>query len=418
MKNKNRKTVRKGFTYLQCDDFAAYLSDMASKGWHFKEWGTGLVFEKGEPEQAVYAVEVFIHGSDYDLKPDEHTLNFSDYCETAGWKLIDSKQKYCIFKQIHPDAVPIVTREERLNNASTAYRGQLIWQVVISIMWIGNMLLRFLPKPQLIDSLLSDFHLITAAFWVYYCFCTLARCIWYLVWLHKAKKRIAAGEYTILNQAKETFWNWISNFALIVLLIGQIAAGGPIQLIISLAAILVILIPSLLFAKFRPDRETFIGFQIVLPIILIFTIIIGVLFSLTISESKQPSDDEFPLVYEDLGYDAGKMEDVSHSSSSSIFGSKCYYSLRYEKAALSYMQYETKHDWLLDLIWEYEMSRKWNANVTDCTALWNADLAYQNTAGGYAVRIDDTILILNIYDDAELSIDQVAIILEVLGLEG
>ena len=61
---KNRKTVFKGFDYMHCDDFARYLEEMAAKGWHFKEWGVGLKFEKGEPEQAVYAVEVFEKASD------------------------------------------------------------------------------------------------------------------------------------------------------------------------------------------------------------------------------------------------------------------------------------------------------------------------------------------------------------------
>lgn len=418
MKNKNRKTVRKGFTYLQCDDFAAYLSDMAAQGWHFKEWGAGLVFEKGEPEQAVYAVEVFIHGSDYDLRPDEHTLNFGDYCEEAGWKLVDSKQKYCIFKQVSPDAVPIVTPEERLKNASKAYRGRLIWDIVLSIMWIGNMLLRFLPKSQLIDSLFSDFHLITATFWAYYFICTAARCIWYLVWLHKAKKRIAAGEYTILNQAKETFWNWISNFTLIALEIGLIVSGGPVHLIICLAAILIVLIPGLLFAKFRPERDTFIGFQIVFPIILILAIIFGALFSLAISESKKPSVDEFPLVYEDMLISAGAIEETSHTSSSSIFGSTHYYSLHYESASLSYEIYETEHDWILNLIWEHHLTFPRNAAAVDCTALWGTEKAYQNEVLDYYVRFDDAILILRVNDDFILSEDHVSIIRGALGLEG
>ena len=52
-----RKTVLRTFGYMRCDDFASYLSAMAAKGWHFKEWGVGLTFEKGEPEQAVYAVD-------------------------------------------------------------------------------------------------------------------------------------------------------------------------------------------------------------------------------------------------------------------------------------------------------------------------------------------------------------------------
>lgn len=415
---KNRKTVRKGFTYLQCDDFADYLSQMAAQGWHFKEWGAGLVFEKGEPEQAVYAVEVFIHGSEYDLRPDVHTLNFADYCEEAGWKLVDAKMKFVIFKQIRPDAVPIVTPEERLKNASKAYRGQLIWQVVLAVMWIGNMLLRFLPKSQLIDSLFSNFYLITAAFWTYYFIYSAARCIWYLIWLQKAKKRIAAGECKILNQAKEIFWNWISTFMLIALEIGLIAVGGPTHLIICLATILILVISGLLFAKYRPNKETFIGFQIVMPIILIITIVCGALFSLAVSESEEPTVDEFPLVYEDLEISAGEVEDTFHTSSSSIFGSTSYYSLHYENSSLSYETYETEHDWILDLVWEQNAWTEGtiNGSVTDCTALWNAEAAFHN-GRDYIVRYKDAILIIR-FLKFELNEDQAATIRDALNLEG
>ena len=47
-------TVKKGFDYLHCDDLAAYLSEMAAKGWHFKMWNRGWMFEKGEPENATH----------------------------------------------------------------------------------------------------------------------------------------------------------------------------------------------------------------------------------------------------------------------------------------------------------------------------------------------------------------------------
>ena len=45
---KTKKTTFKRFDYMHCDDFAKYLERMAAKGWHFKEWGAGLKFEKGE----------------------------------------------------------------------------------------------------------------------------------------------------------------------------------------------------------------------------------------------------------------------------------------------------------------------------------------------------------------------------------
>lgn len=415
---KNKKTVLKGFTYLQCDDFADYLSKMAAQGWHFKEWGAGLVFEKGEPENAVYAVEVFIHGSQYDLKPDEHTFNFADYCEEAGWKLIDARMKFCIFKQMRPDAVPIVTVEERLKNATKAYRGQLIWEVAIALLWIVNMLLRFLPKDQLINSLFSNFQLLTCAFWVYYAVCTAIKCIWYIAWICKAKRRMAAGETRLLNQAKETLLHWVSNCILVAMLLLQTAVGGPVSLLITIAAVMAVVIPAFLFAKLRPDRETFISFQVVLPIILVVSIVIVVIGSMPESDEEKPSIEQFPLSYSDLNFDAGSVASTYHNSSSSILGSKSYHSIRYKDASLSYEVYKSEQNWVLDQVWENNI---WiegiiSGTVTDCSVLWDAETAFSN-GRDYIVRYENAILILR-FLKLELTEDHVAVIRDALELEG
>ena len=54
---RNRKTVLKNFSYLQCDDFAAYLSQMAAKGWHRQTYSrdeeegiTAMIFYTKENE--------------------------------------------------------------------------------------------------------------------------------------------------------------------------------------------------------------------------------------------------------------------------------------------------------------------------------------------------------------------------------
>lgn len=414
---KNRKTVLKSFTYLQCDDFADYLSQMAAQGWHFKEWGAGLVFEKGEPEKVTYAVEVFIHGSEYDLRPDVHTLNFADYCEAAGWKLVDAKMKFVIFKQIRPDAVPILTPEERLKNASKAYRGQLIWQSVLSLLWLGNMLLRLLPEPQLINTLFSDYQLLMCAFWIYYAFCTAVKCVLYGVWVFKTRKRCKAGESKILNQSRQTLLHWVSNCILIVLLGGQVATLGSVALIIYLAITLILLIPAVLFAIFRPDRDTFIGFQIVMPLVLILLIVFIATFTAMISDDAQLSTDGFPLVYEDLGYDAGKIESSSHASSASIFGMTYFYSIFYEDACIVYQVYETEHEWILDLVWDENI---WTdstivGSVTDCTALWDAEAAVHN-GRDYIVRYGGKILILDFFA-LEMTEEYTTIIRNALDLE-
>ena len=55
----NRKRVFRDFRYMECGAFADYLHAMSLEGWHFISWKFGLIFEKGEPEDIVYAVEVF-----------------------------------------------------------------------------------------------------------------------------------------------------------------------------------------------------------------------------------------------------------------------------------------------------------------------------------------------------------------------
>ena len=102
---KTIRTTFKAFDYMHCDDFAKYLERMAAKGWHFKEWGAGLKFEKGESRQVIYAVEVFTQANETDLRPEPKTKEFAEYCEAAGWKLVDAKQKFCIFQKVDENAV-------------------------------------------------------------------------------------------------------------------------------------------------------------------------------------------------------------------------------------------------------------------------------------------------------------------------
>ena len=87
-----KKTVYKNFDYTQCNEFATFLSEMAAQGWHFKEWSLGLVFESGEKKSVEYAVEIFIHGKEEDLRPEPQTEEFAEYCEAAG-----GREPHCDF---------------------------------------------------------------------------------------------------------------------------------------------------------------------------------------------------------------------------------------------------------------------------------------------------------------------------------
>ena len=109
-----KKQVRKHFSYTQCDDFAAYLQEMSRKGFHFTEWKGGLIFEKGEPEDVTYQVEVFADGEETDQRPSRDTEEYREYCEAAGWKFLDGKAKFCIFRKEEEDAPDILAPAERI----------------------------------------------------------------------------------------------------------------------------------------------------------------------------------------------------------------------------------------------------------------------------------------------------------------
>lgn len=151
----NRKRILVFYRYTECDSLAAYLEEMARKGWHFVEWRLGLVFEKGAPADVVYAVEVFPQGKEDDRRPGEEAEEYGEYCEAAGWQPVDSWKKFCVFRRTRKDAVPIVTPKERLQNvwkAEGAYRmNRLVSPLILISMWILS-----LVDGQILDWLFSD----------------------------------------------------------------------------------------------------------------------------------------------------------------------------------------------------------------------------------------------------------------------
>ena len=412
---KNRKTVLKGFTYLQCDDFAAYLSQMAANGWHFKEWGVGLVFEKGAPEKVEYAVEVFTKGSQYDLRPEIHTLDFADYCQAAGWELVDSKQKFCIFKKVRPDAVPILTPEERLQSASKVQHHQVIGMLLISLIWIVPTILRFIPVDQLLNSLFSNVVLIASSFMVFFFIYALGRYIGFWFWNAKAKRFCRDGKTVILQNPGERIWSCAMIIAVVLYTICYGASTGLWALVIFLGVMLAYLLLGIFLSKARPDAETHQIIQILFAIILCFGIVLSNILLITAKNEKQSDWTKFPLHYEHLAVDAGKVTSAYDFEDTSIWGSERSYHIFYENASIAYEIYESKHNWVLDIVWDYHLSRNLNVNKTDCTADWRAEAAYHNELITYYVRYDDAILVLHVFDDllpSQQQIDAIRTLLE------
>ena len=415
----HRKTVLKAFSYLRCDDFAAYLTQMAAKGWHFKEWGAGLIFEKGTPEKVQYAVEVFIDGSEYDTRPDVHTQEFAEYCEAAGWKLLDAKRKFVIFQKVREDAVEILTPEERLETIAKEERKEIFRKMTISYLWTFMTLTRF-RGSDFINYIFSNGLLLICAAWISLAFCATFRFLHYLIWKHISEGKIDRGEDIFFGGRKNLFaftggwYSWVTIGISMVVIAGLTVTNQIGTLIIMLLTVVVLGVMGYLIARFRPDSDTNQIIQIVVSILLVCAILTGtvIIFNLDSSQNQDPA--EVPLYYEDIGGEAGEIQDIFVDRSTSIFGSALRCRVTYKEENIGYSVYLSDHPWVIDTIWENEMARKYNQTGEFVNELWGAVEARRNTAGEYLVKYPDAVVFIRFAEDTILSSADVEIICEAL----
>ena len=414
------KTVLKSFDYRHCDSFAAYLGDMAKKGWHFKQWGAGLIFEKGEPEDAVYAVEIFSGGSEYDTRPEPNTKEFAEYCEAAGWKLVDARRKFCVFKRIRPDALPIMTDEERLDNIFKANRKD-VWYRLFMGAWFTFMQISSLNMNFGIR-IFSTGALMITALWTILFILAAVNCAQLYIWRHRSRKLLAEGGK--LKLEKKPGSNWYSNLYLFFYL-GFLAmlmlTEGTQWTLPVLVFIVCLVLMAYLIAKFRPDAVTNQVIQIVVSMLLFVGVLTWSIVTIAMdSEEEMP---EPPLYYSDLGIDYGEYEVNYSDYIENALGSHTYSNLSYPRSGhdreyLYYDVYRSDSDWILDKLWEEETEGKANEIRTDCTADWGAELAFRNNNGDYLVRYDDAILVLCLSHEEELTPEQIDTVLSILELAG
>ena len=410
------KTVRKGFDYRQCDDFAAYLNHMARLGWHFRQWRAGLVFEQGEPEDAFYCVEVFSGGSEYDTRPEPKTQEFAEYCEAAGWELIDARRKFCVFKRVREDAVPIMTDGERLESIFRATRGE-IWSPVFTAAVFTAM--RFGDYAMAFERyIFSDMFLTFTAVWVLFLIMGLLRCGLFYVWKFRCKKRLEEGKRLFFGKGRQTFaagwYSHLSSFALAALMVILMLLGEVWMVVIYAVFAGVLILGAALIAKFRPDALSNQIIQIIGSAVLILLILSAAMFAAFREKDSEKNGLEPPLTYADMGIEL-ELEDIRYSDEQDgLLGNWRYVNLDYGTDYLFYDVYETEHHWILEKIWEKETSGKANETREDCTALWGAREAFRNGAGEYLVRCDKAIWILSLSLEEPLTQGQIDAVIAAL----
>ena len=171
----------------------------------FEGLAVGLFFEKGEPKKVKYAVEVFPKGDERASRPEQDAEEFAEYCQAAGWELVDGRRKFCIFRAIRSDAIPIATPEERYENICKSEREHL-WMPVLFV-FLALFIVK-LMQGRTYRYAFEYSQLFLILFMVLMAVCSAADGAATLFWRWKKKRQLDAGEIPCYGRTFGISYEW------------------------------------------------------------------------------------------------------------------------------------------------------------------------------------------------------------------
>ena len=394
MRNKEGKKVTYrfvNFCYTERGAFAEYLHKMSLKGWHFAGWKWGMVFEQGEPEDIVYDVEIFSEAGEKDLRPEEETEEYAEYCRAAGWEFVDANRKFCVFRKVSEYAVPIVTETERVEEIWKAEGKRMLIPAIIFGIFAVDYLVTAV-KTGIENWLFSDLHLFILFLLPAYFLGYVLQYIFALKWYLTGKKRISSGKPVKYGlRIGYRIWNAFVNIALAVLIVWVYYLG--LHKIAVIALIAVLFFGGLQAAEnyFRPRRKNGRkirrigwGSYIVLSLFLI----------ILLPENTSYNEPNQSIL--------GSVEEGSFVLPEET-GDK--------DVQFSYYLYQTDHPWVADVVWSSQKRE-------DADMGWSSEgnLRIYRAVGQRTIRCKDAVLVLQ-YKSDELTDEQLHAVLSRLGLQ-
>lgn len=394
MRNKDGKKITHrfvSFRYIERGAFAEYLHRMSLKGWHFAGWKLGMVFGRGEPEDIVYDVEIFSEAREKDLRPVEETEEYAEYCRAAGWEFIDANRKFCVFRKVSEDAVPIVTEEERVEEIWKAEGKRLIFPTIIFGLFALDSSVNAV-KTGLENWIFSDLSLFILMILPAYFLENILQWVFTLKWYLTGKKRISSGKPVRYGlRIGYRIWNAFVYAALAVLIIGLYSLGMYKTAVVALAMWVFFGVLQAAENYFRPGRKN--GKRI-RTIGCVSCIAISFLLLAFVPENTS---------YKEINHSIlGSTEEGSFLLADSEEG---------EDVQFSYYLYRTAYPWIADLVWTSQKRE-------DGDMGWSSEgnLRIYRAAGQRTIRCKDAVLVLQ-YKAEELTGEQTCEALERLGLQ-
>lgn len=420
-----KRVVFKKYHYRECDSFADYLERMAAKGWIFKGWKLGLVFYKDQPRKETYAAEIFPEGDENDKRPEPNTQEYARYCEEAGWELVDSTRKFCVFRKIREDAVPIVTEEERYENVRKAEWKSFGGKFFLSCFMTGLLYWR-LGTFDYVNYIFSDLLLLLIFTWTVLLAGELFHFIGFIAWKANSNHRMKQGRRVFYGGGNRAVHIWVGfrsllYFIFTVVFLGAVAAfSGRNRIFIVLIVAVGFLIFSLVMAWIRPSREK--NMLATLLFVCIFPIMILVV-SLGISEERKGNGKESgeQEAFVETAYGSGSME--IEDNIKGIFGEAVQYGITFhavkgvqgqesdENRIICYV-YHSDRDWILDRIYSLYIDKGEDITEENLWESMKVKQSFQKTET--AVRFQDRVLYMRSRE--KLDKDQILFLRQALDL--
>lgn len=420
-----KRVVFKKYHYRECDSFADYLERMAAKGWIFKGWKLGLVFYKDQPRKESYAAEIFPEGDENDKRPEPNTQEYARYCEEAGWELVDSIGKFCVFRKIREDAVPIVTEEERYENVRKAEWKSFGGKFFLSCFMTALLYWR-LGTFDYVNYIFSDLLLLWIFTWTVLLAGELFHFIGFIAWKVNSNHRMKQGRRVFYGGGNRAVHIWVGfrsllYFIFTVVFLGAVAAfSGRNRTFVVFISAVGFLIFGLVLTWIRPPREK--NMLATLLFVCIFPIMILVV-SLGISEERKGNGKESgeQEAFVETAYGSGSME--IEDNIKGIFGEAVQYGITFhavkgvqgqesdENRIICYV-YHSDRDWILDRIYSLYIDKGEDITEENLWESMKVKQSFQKTET--AVRFQDRVLYMRSRE--KLDKDQILFLRQALDL--